>query len=439
MKLYKLIFLIFLFPKISYADIKILNWQENAQLTETGKNSEILVRGKVENIASNQFASAFTISFDPKQNIKINKVVFDYNVATYSFSNNALKVKFTPVKENNQNFTIYFTYTETYDKINEFLRLEEIYVPDFAAGADAKIAINFPGYLESATLNPNITKIGNSFVYNGKVGVGGINEAIKLTPAQSAWDVVVRVKMNSNQPLKKTSISFPNYFRNSGQKVENFSVAANVMPIKQSAAGNIRKLDFDSEKTQLVIENKAKILVSSNREAISRNSQNYLKVSQEEIFLLSNLLEDIHRNPRYQALPLYAKIGQFVHEFIKYDISYVGKLPKVKEIINNPIGVCTEYATLYNSLARLAKIPSLIVDGAACGEYNKCQGHAWNMIYYDNKWINVDATWDLMSGLVSSSHIYFNDNDEGEVKIQYIDNKEKIIDYNLDFEMKNFI
>jgi len=438
MKFCKLIFVIFLLPQIAYADIKILNWQENSQLTTTGKNSGVLIRGKVVDLLANQYASAFSLSFDAKQNIKISKVVFDYSLANYQFVNNSLRVEFNPTKENNQTFTIYFEYVEAYDKINQFLRQEIIYVPNFAAGAEAKIALNFPGYLESATLNNNVTKIGNSFVYNGKVGSDGISQAIKLTPAQSIWDAAVKVKINSNKPLQKTSISFPNYFENAGQKVENFKVAANILPINQSAKDNIRTLNFNSSVNKLIIENRAKILVNTTQlNAISCNPQNYLKVDQEEKFLLSNLLEEIKRNQRYQDLPLYAKIGRFVHEFIKYDKSYTGKLPKIKEILNQPIGVCTEYATLYNALARLAGIPSIIIDGAACGEYDKCLGHAWNMIYYNNKWIQVDATWDLMSGVVSSSHIYFNDHDDGEVKIQYLDEKEKTMDYNIDFEMKN--
>jgi transglutaminase/protease-like cytokinesis protein 3 len=115
-------------------------------------------------------------------------------------------------------------------------------------------------------------------------------------------------------------------------------------------------------------------------------------------------------------------------------LSYGGKLPPLKEILRSRIGVCTEFARLYNSLARLAQIPSLMVEGAACGEYKDCRGHSWNVIYVDGKWIEVDPTWNLMSGIVSSSHIYFNDSGQGEVTTEYFnDNKVRL---ELDFEMK---
>jgi hypothetical protein len=48
----------------------------------------------------------------------------------------------------------------------------------------------------------------------------------------------------------------------------------------------------------------------------------------------------------------------------------------------------------------------------------------------------VDPTWDLMSGVVSSSHIYFNDYEKGGVKIQYFEDGIKV-ESNVDFEMAN--
>ncbi|MES2677866.1 MAG: transglutaminase domain-containing protein [Pseudomonadota bacterium] len=69
----------------------------------------------------------------------------------------------------------------------------------------------------------------------------------------------------------------------------------------------------------------------------------------------------------------------------------------------------TKYARLFTALTRLAEIFTITVEGIACGEYDHCQGHSWNMIYYNNQWLEVDPIWDLMSGIVSSSHVYMSD------------------------------
>ena len=76
----------------------------------------------------------------------------------------------------------------------------------------------------------------------------------------------------------------------------------------------------------------------------------------------------------------------------------------------------------------------MIIDGAACGEYDQCRGHSWNMIFVDGKWIEVDPTWNLMSGIVSSSHIYFNDQGKGETILQYYN--DMTIDSSTEIEMK---
>lgn len=50
--------------------------------------------------------------------------------------------------------------------------------------------------------------------------------------------------------------------------------------------------------------------------------------------------------------------------------------------------VCQGYASAYQYLMQLLGIPSFIVTGTASGS-----SHAWNMIFLDGNWYNVDVTW----------------------------------------------
>jgi hypothetical protein len=435
----KLILILFLstFSFSANAKVSILTWQEQTNLTTIGKNSEVIIKGRISELPQNEYLSSFGIVFDARRTIKITKALCDGRPANYSFTDNVLKFKFDQNKGNNAIVSINFAYEENYIKINKFLREEPIDIPYFAEGADAKVTISFPGYLESATLNPNLTKIGNSFIYSRIVPKNGVQEIIKLTPSQSVWNVLVRVKVNANQALDKIMINLPIYFKNGGQRITDSSTKSSVTPENQEKQEDSILLKYNTTEKEIIIEDAAKIYTGiNNRSAFNRNPNDYLKFSPDEWSLLSQKLEEIKHDPKYQGLPLYAKIGKFVHEYIKYDISYSGKLPEIKEIIKTPIGVCTEYARLFDAFARVAGIPSLMLDGAACGEYGKCDGHSWNLIYYNNNWIEVDPTWDLMSGIVSSSHIYFNDTNKGRIKIQYLEGKSGIRS-DMDFEMKN--
>ncbi|MCE5221530.1 MAG: cell wall-binding protein [Clostridium sp.] len=80
-----------------------------------------------------------------------------------------------------------------------------------------------------------------------------------------------------------------------------------------------------------------------------------------------------------------------IHDWIvnntRYDQSY-----KIYDPYNTLIkhtGVCEGYSLLAQKMFTIAGIKSIIVEGTAKG-----QAHSWNMVYIDNKWRNVDVTWD---------------------------------------------
>lgn len=444
-RLQALIFVFTILPLPSHARLEISSWQESSQLTESGKSSEIVIRGKVSELPANAAMSSFSIIFDPNQNIRILKVISDEKLsdysknANYTFRGNALTVKFLGGKKNGDNISVYLSYDEKYDKVNRFLRQEIIYVPEFAVGAKTTVTFNFPGYFESATFNPNVTKVGNSFVYSSVVPQGGVKEIIKLTPSQNIWNIAVKTTISGSKALGKLNVKVPTFFQNAHQKVENYDVFSSINPIKQNRNSDATLLDFNTNLSEIFVSNNARVTTGAGaRGNISRNAADYISNSSEEFALLSPILQKIKSDPRYGNIPLYAKIGKFVHEFLEYDLRYLGKLPKLSEIVQQRRGVCTEYARLFDALARLAGIPSVIIDGGACGEYDECQGHSWNMIYQGGKWIEVDPTWDLMSGIVSSSHVYFNDAGKGQTGVEYFDSNQNMR-IKADLEMKNLL
>ena len=80
-----------------------------------------------------------------------------------------------------------------------------------------------------------------------------------------------------------------------------------------------------------------------------------------------------------------------IHDWIvnntRYDQSY-----KIYDPYNTLIkhtGVCEGYSLLAQKMFTIAGIKSIVVEGTAKG-----QAHSWNMVYIDNKWRNVDVTWD---------------------------------------------
>ena len=437
----KLAALFFLASFSAYAEpeLKILSWRENSEITANGKNSEILINGKTIGLGQNQFLTAFGIGFGSNEDlIKITNVICDGKPAKYSFAGNVLKIEFPKPKANNQLVSMSFAYEMQYAKVSRFLRQEIIDIPKSAAGADARVTLTFPREFESATFNPNITKSGNNFTYsNISVPAGGVAEIVKLTESSGVFDVAVKVKIASEKPLKNLTITVPTYFQNPRQEVQNYTIFTNVKPLEQKTRGNDKIFIFNSNSREINVASKARITTGNKvrRMETALNPLDYMKVNEEETNLLLPILRKIKQDQNNRNWPLHIRIGKFVNEFIKYDKNYVGRLPSLKEILQNPIGVCTEYARLYDALLRVAGIPSFTIHGGACGEYDTCQGHSWNMLFHNNRWIEVDPTWNLMSGLVSSSHIYFKDSNRQDVIMQYFENQGGI-NSEIELEMK---
>lgn len=422
MKRFFWLFIIVLFPICSFADdnIAVTAWQEKSYLNNQGKDGEILIKAKVKNLPQNYRINSFSFGFGTENSIRIKNVICDNKNAKSTFNNNVLRVEIPQPKANGEEFTLYVSYQEKYQKINKFLRQEAISVPAFAAGAKAKIIIEFPSSMESATLNYNVKQQGNSFIYENLVPQNGIIEIIKLTPAQSSWKAISRVRLKSNGGVNGVKVEVPKYFDSTRQLVKDSSLVISSKEQKNYRKEDKTIVEFTGNENEVTIETIGHILTGKNfRRIPAISAADYISYSTKDRELLDNILQQIKQSRKYQGFPLYAKIGFFVHEFIKYDKSYVDKLPSLQEILLNPVGVCTEYSSLYNALARIAGIPSIILNGVACGEYDKCEGHAWNMIYYNNRWLEVDATWNLMSGIVSSSHIYYGNHGKQNIAINY--------------------
>ena len=406
------IFIIFFISVEARSEIIINNFDQTTELINSGRKVKATLQAVVKNLPPHSLHSGFTITFSGEQNTIIADVKFNSKTPKYTFKNNELAITFDEGKMNNERFSLSYSYIREDKNIDKHLRKEAIFAPVWAKGAKAKIILNIGANFDVISLNKNIKKIGNQLYFEGQVPESGFAEIIQLTPKSTIWNVQVKSSVTSQTNLIDLEAKIPVYFFNGGQKNDN-----NFTTSTPDSSFGFKAKDLYILKYNNVNISKVDILISSivstgtlNQQLIMRDPRDYLAVSKSDWLLLGATLVKIRSDPTLQYLPLYAKIGFYVHDYIKYDKSYVGKLLSNASILSLQKGVCTEYAQLYNTLARMAGIPSQIINGIAKGEYDEFEGHSWNLIYINNKWQQVDATWNLMSGNVSSSHIYFYDN-----------------------------
>ena len=86
-----------------------------------------------------------------------------------------------------------------------------------------------------------------------------------------------------------------------------------------------------------------------------------------------------------------------IHDYVARALTYdwtsyrLGVVPqkKASEALATGTGVCQDYSRLFAAIARAAGIPTRIITGTGDGE-----PHAWNRVYVNGQWLDVDVTWD---------------------------------------------
>ena len=416
------IIIFFFLTSQALADIKVIEWNEEAKLTDYGRVSKFYIKIQATNLPQNSAITSFSINSSADRNQEVSSVKFNALTAQHLSSSKSIEVFFNKPLLNNQYAYIEYEAKDRYEKINKYIRQEPFYIPQFASGAKANISLDFGENYELISTHKNIIVENKKVIFKQTVPSNGIQEILKITNSIKPWNVLIKSKIILNNSEGELEITAPYLFRGGAQNVENQTIGASKIPKKHITNRDNDILTFDVSPTdkEIIIQNKAYIktgkrFVTENNRPISK----YLETTPNEEILLKPILQQIMTDPEYDFIPLHAKIIKYVHKTLKYDLNYFGKLLTVEQILQTKSGVCSEFATLFNALARVAKIPSSIVHGYAFGEYDKFESHAWNMIYVDNNWIYVDPTWNLSSGVVSSSHIYIKDNRKEELLLQF--------------------
>ena len=104
------------------------------------------------------------------------------------------------------------------------------------------------------------------------------------------------------------------------------------------------------------------------------------------------------------------------------DTNFINDSYKAYGALVNHKAVCSGYAKAFDLLAKKCGLSSIVVTGTAVNSNNQSGPHAWNQIYLDGEWYNVDVTFEdpitnqvLHEGELFNNYINCTDN-------QFLDN-----------------
>lgn len=108
-----------------------------------------------------------------------------------------------------------------------------------------------------------------------------------------------------------------------------------------------------------------------------------------------------------------AKLATWVHENIEYKLSLGTETKDALWTLENKIGTCDEFSSLFIALARAAGYPARYISGYAYGK-DGWEKHAFADVYI-GRWIPVDPTWNEVGNL-DATHIQFTTKEDNIVK-----------------------
>lgn len=123
---------------------------------------------------------------------------------------------------------------------------------------------------------------------------------------------------------------------------------------------------------------------------------NYVQSKDEEIIALAKEIVSGAKTQREAVV----RINRWLMDNIEYDWSayndksYVNKDYSAKVTRETRVAVCQGFANLFAALSRASGIRARVVSGIGISNVGGGGPHAWNQVYIEGQWLNIDATWD---------------------------------------------
>ena len=375
--------------------------------------SQKLPKGKTLKLNSN---------FCKKDSVPEELEELEENKCTPEFIENGQEYKFRYnfTLEKDQHIIITYNISIIKESKEILYKQESVSVSSLYKTGTCTFKFTIPDYYTYLGLKNNLLekKSDREYVYNGECPSEAINEVIRFAPNQSFWKAQVNIYCSSSSKISdNVTMTFPRYYRGGKNKNKNYKITLyDGTKLNESAlikdetflkvivpGKNNKKIGFNINTAfSNKLNEKFDVYTSENFYQIDENIDDVIKAKTQEIINNSS--------SQYKDYPNYYKIGKFLSSYMTYDLSYHGKDKTALEIYNEKKGVCEHYTILYNAMLNSIGIKTLKTFGWAFqkDEISANQstiGHAWTVALIDNKWIELDPTWDLFEG-IPAGHIF---------------------------------
>lgn len=399
--------LILLLVSLGNSDLTIENWQQRTDLSPNLIEQEINWTLSADT-EPNSYYNSWSYIFDPLQKIEIKEIYVNGSLGKYQFAGNRLQIEL-PKVQNKEKVQITLKYREL-ENNNLYFCQQYITIPKWVAGAASKLSVTIPNNTSLCGRLRKFSRNNNSFFWTGIVPPEGLSELFQYTSRQAHWQIHKNIQISGSGTTQGFEIYLPLYFTTGQNKVLKNELLSSLPELSKTISQNYQVFKFKSL-NKITMTLTAQINTGEEFYKFELLTKpEYLTLSPKTAEITNQLAKNILAQK--DDLPAHIKLAQWVHEYLTYDYGYQGRKMTVPQIFATRKGVCEHYSQLYIALCRAAGIPAIELSGFAYtkGLTSAPQGwgpHSWVLVYVNGKWIQIDPTWNLATGIVPVSHIAF--------------------------------
>ena len=415
-------------------DLLRRNWNEICYVYDDYDIHDVHYELKAVGLPPNTFFTSCSVGFVLDTDIEILLFEKDGEKTKYNYSHYSLE--FDIHLKNLQSNKIHLKYKESplknkmtqgEKKERKFVKNNYYGISKNVAGQNAKFTLKIECDFEVIAFDEEffIKTKEKEYTWGGKVPPQGKRTYVKMSKTKGKFNFLSSemVKSKTSDPLKNTKMTVPVSFvggNNEIVKIDcNSAQTDNVTLIKEKRLYEIKFLNTNSRLGEFKIQGelinrcKGEWVCDLNDEQIEEQIPKDYKVNKEQFKEFAQTIiknYDTKHNDDLVKVPDVVKIGKWIKENIKYDLSYSGRNEiSATETLNNRIGVCHHFTKAFNALMYSLGYQVIYVSGYALDKkdtFGKEDAHAWSLIKIDGKWLPFDATWGIFSGKLPVCHVF---------------------------------
>ena len=415
-------------------DLLRKNWNEICYVYEEYDIHDINYELKAVGLPSNMFFTSCSLGFVFDTDVEILEFEKDGKKEEYKYESYSLEFKIH--LSNLQTNKIHLKYKESplkpkmtdgEKKERKFVKNNYYGISKNNAGQNGKYTLIIKCDFEVISFENEIFLKTNEkeYTWGGKVPPEGKRTYVKMSKAQGKYKFLCSeaIQSKDGQNIKSTKMKAPVIFVGGNNEVlkNDFSSEQTdkIELKKEERMFEINFLNTNSQKGEFKIEGELinrckgewvcdltdKQIEDQIPEDYKYNKSKFKELAEQ---IIKNYDQE-HKNDIIKV-PDVVKIGKWVKNNIKYDLSYSGRNDiTATETLNNRIGVCHHFTKAFNALMYSLGYQVIYISGYALDKkdtFGKEDAHAWSLIKIDGKWLPFDSTWGIFSGKLPVCHVF---------------------------------